>query len=68
MNKNTLKKYIKNNLNNTSLNIKHKHLQVLAMTCFWSKINFNVIVKWYGIKYYCYYDNSVNDIIIEYCR
>jgi hypothetical protein len=65
MNKNTLKEYIKNNLTNTTLNINNKKLQILSMACFWSKINFTAIVKWYGIKYYCYYDNTLNDIIIE---
>jgi len=35
------------------------------MTCFWSKINFSAILKYYGVKYYCYYDNNNNDISIK---
>lgn len=61
---NKLKQLIRENLTNTSLST-FKGLKLLSMTCFWSKVNFSAILKYYGIKYYCYYDNSTNDIIIE---
>lgn len=63
----TLKNIIKNNLTNTNLNIGHiKNTVILSMTCFWSKCNFSAIIRYRGVKYYCYYDNTKNDIVIEY--
>ena len=59
-----LKRNIENNLTNTTL--KHfKGLKFYSMTCFWSKCNFSAILGYYGKKYYCYYDNEINDIIIQ---
>lgn len=61
----TLKNIIKNNLTETSLKINNKHIKILSITCFWVKENFSAIIEYYGIKYYCYYDKALNDIIIE---
>lgn len=60
-----LKNIIKNNLSDTSLKINNKHIKILSMTCFWVKENFSAIISYYGIKYYCYYDRILNDVIIE---
>ena len=60
-----LKNIIKENLTDTNLKINSKHIKIHAMTCFWSKKNFSAIIKYYGRKYYCYYDNALNDVIIE---
>ena len=60
-----LKDIIKENLTDTSLNINNRNIQILSMTCFWSIKNFSAILKYYGRKYYCYYDNALNDVIIE---
>jgi hypothetical protein len=59
-----LKQLIKENLTDTTL-IKFRGLVLLSMTCFWSKINFSAILKYYGVKYYCYFDNNNNDISIK---
>ena len=61
---NILKQLIKSNLTNTNLN-KIRGVRILAMTCFWSKCNFSAILTYYNTKYYCYYDNSINDLVIE---
>jgi len=63
--KNNLKNIIKENLTDISLNINNKDIKILSMTCFWSKKNFSAIIKYYGVKYYCHYDNVLNDVIIE---
>jgi len=62
--KNNLKKLIKNNLNDNNLN-KIKNVKILAITCYWSIKNFSAILKYKGIKFYCYYDNTINDILVE---
>jgi hypothetical protein len=60
-----LKNIIKKNLTNTSLKIDNRHIKILSTTCFWVKENFSAIISYYGIKYYCYYDRILNDVIIE---
>jgi hypothetical protein len=60
-----LKNIIKKNLTNTSLKIDNRHIKILSITCFWVKENFSAIISCYGIKYYCFYDRILNDVIIE---
>lgn len=63
--KNLLKNIIKSNLTETILKIEHRRIKILAITCFWVKENFSAIIKCYGQKFYCYYDNTLKDIVIE---
>jgi hypothetical protein len=66
--KGILKNIIQNSLSDIDLIISkenQKRLKILSMTCFWSKKNFSAILKFYGKKYYTYFDNNLNDIIIE---
>ena len=60
----TLKQLILDNLTDTNLQ-PIKNVSILAMTCFWSIKNFSAIIKYHGIKLYCYYDNTINDVVIE---
>jgi len=62
-----LKKLIINNLTDVDLKINSRKTKILAMTCFWIKTNFSAIIKHYGVKYYCYYCNTLKDIIVEKC-
>lgn len=62
-----LKNIIKNNLTETNLHINNKHIKIKAMTCFWCKENFSGIIQYYGRKYYCFFDRSINDIVVENC-
>ena len=60
-----LREIIKNNLTDTDCKINSKKTKVLAMTCFWVKENFSAIIKHNGIKYYCFFNRLLNDIVIE---
>lgn len=61
----TLKELIKNNLTDTDLKINSRNTKILAMTCFWVKENFSAIIKHNGGKYHCYYDRTLEDIVIN---
>jgi hypothetical protein len=60
-----LKQLILNGLTDTTLNIDNRGTKILAMTTFWNKCNFSAIIKHKGVKYYCYMDNKINDVVIE---
>jgi hypothetical protein len=60
-----LKEIIKQNLTETDLRINERRTKILSMTCFWVRENFSAIIKHYGIKFYCHFDRSINDIVIE---
>lgn len=61
----TLKELIKAGLSDTTLVIKERGVRIYAMTCFWSKVNFSAIIKYHGRKFYCFYDNSIQDIVVQ---
>ena len=60
-----LKNIIKNNLTNTDIKINLRKTKILAKTCFWVKENFSAIIRHNGIKFYCFFDRKINDVIIE---
>jgi len=60
-----LKKLIKENLTDTTLNINNRYVKIKAIACFWVKENFSGIIQYYGKKYYCYYNRELKDIVIE---
>ena len=63
---NELKSIIKKNLTNTECRInQYPGVIMLSRTCFWVKENFSAIIAYYGVKYYCYWDRSLNDVVVE---
>jgi len=60
-----LKDIIKENLSDTDIKINLRYTKIYSKTCFWVKENFSAIIKHHSRKYYCYFDRSLNDIVIE---
>lgn len=61
-----LKLLILSGLTNTDIKLpSNRNIQILSKTCFWVKENFSAIIKYYGCKYYSYWNRTINDISME---